>query len=68
MTETKTRSFIKAISWRITGTLDTFIISWLITGKVQLASSIAVIEVTTKILYYWIHERVWAKIKWGQHE
>jgi uncharacterized membrane protein len=66
MIETNARSIAKAISWRITGSVDTFIISWLLTGYVGLAGSIAVVEIVTKIFYYWIHERVWAKIKWGK--
>jgi uncharacterized membrane protein len=60
------RSFIKAISWRSVGTLDTFVISFFVTGKVSIAGSIASIEVITKILIYYLHERVWAMVPWGQ--
>ena len=60
------RSFAKAISWRITGSLDTFFVSWLITGSVVFAGSIAVTEVVTKILLYYLHERVWGCIRWGR--
>jgi uncharacterized membrane protein len=60
------RSFIKAVSWRTVGTIDTFIISYFVTGKVSLAGSIASIEVLTKILIYYLHERVWAIVPWGQ--
>lgn len=67
MNETNTRSIAKAISWRITGTVDTFIISWLITGELLLASGIAATEVITKIGLYWAHERVWNRIKWGKN-
>jgi uncharacterized membrane protein len=59
------RSFIKAVSWRTVGTIDTFIISYFVTGKVTIAGSIASIEVVTKILIYYLHERVWAMIPWG---
>lgn len=62
------RSFAKAVSWRITGTVDTFIISWLITGEIVLATGIAATEVITKLGLYWIHERIWAKICWGQYK
>jgi uncharacterized membrane protein len=65
MTETKYRSLIKAISWRITGSIDTFIVSWIITGKPLMAGSIASVEVVTKIALYWAHERVWNKIQIG---
>jgi uncharacterized membrane protein len=60
------RSLAKAVSWRVTGTVDTFLISWLITGQVLLASSIAFTEIMTKIALFWFHERVWNKISWGK--
>lgn len=62
--ETKLRSLTKAITWRITGSIDTFLISWLITGQPLLASGIAFTELITKVFLYWIHERVWNKLKW----
>ncbi|MBR0871155.1 DUF2061 domain-containing protein [Bradyrhizobium tropiciagri] len=65
-TETHTRSVLKAISWRTLGTLDTFAISWFMTGKVWLASSIAALEIATKIVWYYLHERVWAVIPFGR--
>lgn len=66
MQESKTRSLAKAISWRITGTIDTFLISWLITGQLALAGGIALTEVITKVFLYWFHERVWNRVKWGK--
>ena len=60
------RSLAKAISWRVTGTIDTFIISWFITGQVLIASGIAFTEIMTKIVLFWLHERVWNKISWGK--
>jgi uncharacterized membrane protein len=64
--ETHARSVLKAVSWRTLGTVDTFFISWFMTGKVQIAGSIAVLEVGTKIAWYYLHERVWAAIAWGR--
>jgi hypothetical protein len=49
-TETHARSVLKAVSWRTLGTLDTFAISWLMTGRAAIASSIAGLE--TKIAWY----------------
>lgn len=66
--DSNARSFVKAVSWRVTGTVDTFILSWLITGEVALATGIAATEVITKIALYWAHERIWAKIRWGQEQ
>lgn len=59
------RSLAKAISWRITATLDTFIISFIVTGRISIAGTIAVIEVMTKIGIYYLHERLWTAIPWG---
>ena len=64
--ETPPRSILKAVSWRTLGTLDTFAISWFMTGKVEIAGSIAALEVITKIAWYYLHERVWAAIAWGR--
>jgi uncharacterized membrane protein len=63
--EAHRRSLAKAISWRITGTVDTFIISFIVTGKATIAGSIAGIELATKIGLYYFHERIWAVIPWG---
>lgn len=56
------KSMIKAISWRIVGTIDTMIISYIITGKVSFAISIGSMEVFTKTVLYYFHERVWSHI------
>lgn len=60
------RSLLKSVSWRIIGTIDTIIISYLITGKLAFALSIGGIELVTKMILYVVHERVWNKIKWGK--
>jgi uncharacterized membrane protein len=56
------KSIMKSVSWRIVGTIDTMVISFLITGKITLALSIGSIEVLTKTLLYYFHERLWAHI------
>lgn len=66
MSETTARSLAKAITWRMTGTVDTFVISWFITGTLSLAVGIAFTEILTKVTLYWVHERVWNRIKWGE--
>ena len=66
MIEKHHRSFIKAISWRITGSMDTIIVSWFITGRLGVALSIGGVEVFTKIILYYFHERIWDKIKFGR--
>ncbi|MDD3722949.1 MAG: DUF2061 domain-containing protein [Lutibacter sp.] len=58
------RSIVKAVSWRIVGTVDTMIISWFITGELSMALSIGSVEVITKMVLYYGHERIWNLIKW----
>ena len=60
------RSLVKTLTWRVLATTDTFLISWIITGYLTLAASIAGIEVCTKMFLYYGHERGWNKIKWGK--
>ncbi len=60
------RSIVKSLSWRIIGTLDTILISWLVTGALKVAFSIGAIELITKMVLYFFHERVWNSIKWGK--
>ncbi|WP_299012042.1 DUF2061 domain-containing protein [uncultured Polaribacter sp.] len=60
------RSVLKALSWRVIGTLDTLVVSYLLTGELVLATSIASVDFLTKLLLYFFHERIWNKIKWGK--
>ena len=65
MEEQKKRSIAKTLTWRITASLVTFVIVWIITGDWKMGASIAGIEVITKMFFYYFHERIWIKIKWG---
>jgi uncharacterized membrane protein len=63
---TKSRHLAKTITWRITGTIDTMLIGWLVTGSLEVGAMIGGIEVITKMILYYTHERVWYKyIKFG---
>ncbi|SDR68209.1 Uncharacterized membrane protein [Polaribacter sp. KT25b] len=64
--EKPVRSIAKALSWRIVGTLDTLVVSYILTGKIALAASIASVDFITKLILYFFHERIWNKIKWGK--
>jgi len=66
ISEKPIRSVSKAVSWRIIGTLDTLLISYLLTGEVAIAASIASIDFVTKMFLYFFHERLWNKINWGK--
>lgn len=59
------RSLLKALSWRITGSLDTILLSWLFTQSVNTALAIGLTEVLTKTLLYYFHERAWSRVRIG---
>lgn len=63
--EAHSRSLAKAASWRLLGSIDTFLLSWLFTNSVKAAGAIALTEVITKMALYYLHERVWSGIGWG---
>lgn len=66
MHEKHYRSVIKTISWRTVGTIDTMVISYFITGNLVMAVSIGSIEVITKMILYYFHERAWNKTDFGR--
>ena len=66
MKEKRYRSILKAICWRLTGTIDTFVISYLVTGKFKFAMSISFFEIFTKITLYYLHERLWNRVTTGR--
>lgn len=66
MHETRARGILKALTYRFWQSLNTFIISWFITGKVDMAVAIVSLEVVVKIFVYFWHERIWNFIKWGR--
>ena len=55
----KKRHLAKTLTWRVLATSDTFLIAWLITGEINWAGAIAGVEVITKMILYYVHERVW---------
>jgi len=60
------RSILKTISWRIVGTIDTIIISWVLTGEIETALAIGSVELVMKMLLYFGHERIWNLISYGK--
>ena len=57
------KSLAKTISWRLVGTIDTIIVSYFITGETAMALSIGSVEVVSKMILYYLHERVWSGVK-----
>lgn len=64
--DSKFRSLIKTISWRLTGTLATFIISYAILRDISVSGSIAIIQLTANSIIFYFHERLWNVISWGK--
>ena len=62
----KLRSFIKGITWRALATTDTFLLSYIVTRELKWASTIALFEILTKAILYYLHERIWNKYYWGR--
>jgi uncharacterized membrane protein len=60
------RSILKTISWRTVGTLDTIAISWVLTGQAETALAIGSVELVTKMILYFGHERLWNAINFGK--
>jgi len=62
------RSLVKAFSWRVTGSIDTMLLSWFFTGDLTVAAAIGLTEVATKMVLYYLHERAWNRIPLGRAE
>ncbi len=56
------RHIAKAVTWRVIGTIDTILIAWFITGQPLVGLQIGLAEVATKMLLYYLHERLWFRI------
>jgi len=63
--DSRRRHIIKTITWRIIGTFDTIMLSWFITGSAQTGLQIGGVEVLTKMILYYFHERAWYRINFG---
>jgi adenylylsulfate kinase len=63
--ETNKRTIMKTVSWRIIATLTTMMLVYLFTGKITLAFGIGVLEAVIKMAAYFMHERMWLKLRLG---
>jgi len=68
MAEYRKRSLVKAISWRVIATLTTMSLVFLFTGELILAMGVGVLDVISKLILYYGHERLWNLIKWGKRK
>ena len=60
------KTIVKTLTWRVTASLTTFIIAWVLTGDLLIGVSICSIEVIAKIFLYYFHERIWNNISWAK--
>jgi len=65
LSQTYKRHIAKTVTWRVVGTIDTILLSWLVTGNPYTGLKIGFSEVVTKMLLYYLHERVWFRVKAG---
>jgi len=68
MVDKSSRSIVKTISWRMVGTIDTILISWMVVGNLNFAVTIGGVELFTKMVLYYLHERVWNKSNFGREK
>jgi uncharacterized membrane protein len=60
--DARSRHMAKTITWRIVGTVDTILLGWLVSGDAKIGMAIGGLEVMTKMVLYYIHERAWYKL------
>ena len=65
--ELKKRTLVKTMTWRVTASLTTFSIAWILTGDLLIGASIGSIEAIAKIFLYYYHERIWNNINWAKN-
>lgn len=63
--ETRVRTMAKTISWRVLATIITACVVGFMTGKVELGLSAGMLDCAIKILVYYMHERTWARLRFG---
>ena len=65
--ELKKRTLVKTMTWRVTASLTTFLIAWILTGDLLIGASIGSIEAIAKIFLYYYHEIIWNNINWAKN-
>jgi len=59
------RHILKTITWRIVGTVDTILLGWVISGDATIGLTVGGFELFTKMILYYLHERIWYKTDFG---
>ena len=66
--ETRTRSILKALTWRAGALAITVSAAWVVTGRAGVAASIGVLDTAVKLLAFYLHERAWLRVRFGKVE
>ncbi|HSM59300.1 MAG TPA: DUF2061 domain-containing protein [Longimicrobiales bacterium] len=66
MSETRARSAVKSLSWRVVATATTVALVLAFTGELRIAVAVGGIEVVAKLVIFYAHERVWDRVRWGE--
>ena len=66
MEDTHTRSFVKGLSWRVIATITTMILVFIFTENLTITLGVGIFDILAKLIFYYVHERVWLKVHWGK--
>jgi adenylylsulfate kinase len=66
MQESHFRSIMKGVTWRVIASATTMTVVYVVTGSLELMASVGIVDITAKIFFYYMHERMWGKVKWGK--
>lgn len=62
----KKRSLAKSLTWRVIAIVSTFVVGYILSGSLSFAASLSVISNLINFVLYYVHERVWLRVKWGR--
>ena len=62
----RVRSGLKALTWRIVATITTVSIVYILTGQLELTAVVGFYDVVLKLMFFFLHERVWNRIQYGR--
>ncbi len=66
--DTHSRSLLKALSWRVLGTVSTTLLVFAFTQRMSLSLAIGGVEFVSKIALFWLHERLWESLRFGTRD
>ena len=66
MNESRIRSLVKSITWRIICIAVSVVTAFLITSRLDVAAAIGTIYNAVTMVLYYFHERAWNKIQWAK--